>query len=151
MQCNLCLRVLEVYRQDNLIWNYSVVPCLATMTIFFNGLRFGVSTHKFWGTRACTCVAVRFKPGSWRLRPEDTIAADRQSDSAVINCYRINDVPAHRRPRSWHPFWLPGSCARHTFLSCGRASSEDEPRSDNQTPDIDFGNFLRYCVIISRG
>lgn len=117
------------------------------MIILFNGLRFGISTRGFWDTRASTCVAVRFKLGSWRLRPEDTIAADRQSDSAVINCYRINDVPAHRRPRSWHPFGLPGSCTRYTSLSCGRASSEDEPRSDNQTSDIDFGNFtplLRY-------
>ena len=34
------------------------------LIIFFNGLRFGISTHKFWGTCACTCVVAGFKPGS---------------------------------------------------------------------------------------
>lgn len=73
-----------------------------------------------------------------------TIAADGQSDSAVINCYRINDVPAHRRPGLGRDI-LSGSPARaRTPYRClAVVLSQDEPRSDNQKPDIDFGNFTR--------
>lgn len=78
--------------------------------------------------------------------------ADRQSDSAVINCYRINDVPAHRRPGLGRDI-LSGSSARaRTPYRCLAAVlSEDQPRSDNQSPILISVILLGYCVIISPG
>lgn len=75
---------------------------------------------------ACTCVVARFSLTDDGLHPEDTVGADSQSDSGVINCYRINDAPAQptAEVRSWHRFGLVRAPSTH---SCG---TQDWPPTD---------------------